>query len=61
MGNNLELVNIGDLIEPVLEEIKKRGNTPDLQITSLPSLNDLTWGLRKKKLTVVSKSPIAIG
>ena len=48
-----ELLNIGYCFEPLVEEIKKRGNTPELQITSLPKLNDDIWGIRKKKLTVI--------
>lgn len=48
-----DLVNVGYLFEPLLKEIRQRGNTPELQITSLPSINDILWGVRKKKLTVI--------
>lgn len=48
-----ELLNIGYCFEPMVEEIKKRGQTPELQITSLPKLNEDIWGIRKRKLTVI--------
>lgn len=49
----LALINVADLIDPLLKELSKRQNTPELQITSIPSLNNLVWGIRKKKLTVI--------
>jgi len=49
----LEIRNIADFIDPLLKELSKRQTTPELQITSLPSLNDLVWGIRKRKLTVI--------
>lgn len=49
----LPLINIADLVEPLLLELEARKDIPELQITSIPSLNDLIWGIRKKKLTVI--------
>jgi len=49
----LELKNISDLIDPLLKELSTRQDNPELQITFLPSLNNLTWGIRKRKLTVI--------
>lgn len=49
----LKLVNIADLIEPCIQDILKRKNTPELQITFLPQLNDFMWGIKKRKLTVI--------
>lgn len=49
----LDIINIADLIEPLLKELGTRKNTPELQITTLPSLNDLVWGIKKRKLTVI--------
>lgn len=51
--NMLELQNIGHFIDPLLKELSLRKNTPELKITTLPSLNDLVWGIRKRKLTVI--------
>ncbi len=50
---DLKLVNVADLITPLLEDIKRRKSTPELQITYLPSLNQMMWGIRKRKLTVI--------
>src|SRR5579862_7603939 len=49
----LEIQNIGELIDPLIKELESRKNTPELQITTLPSLNELVWGIRKRKLTVI--------
>ena len=49
----LEIQNVGNLIDPLIEELNKRKQTPELQITLLPQLNELVWGIRKRKLTVI--------
>ncbi len=49
----IKLENIGFFFKPLVEEIKRRGNKPELNITSLPVLNKYMWGLRKRKLTVI--------
>lgn len=49
----LELQNIADLIDPLIKELGSRSNSPELPILSLPSLNDMVWGVRKRKLTVI--------
>lgn len=49
----LELQNIAELINPLMAELQTRTNAPGLPILSLPSLSDLVWGMRKKKLTVI--------
>lgn len=49
----LELENIGFYFKPLVDEIKRRGQIPELQITSLPKLSEYIWGIRKKKLTVI--------
>lgn len=50
---SLELQNVADLISPLMKELKTRTNSPELPILSLPSLSDLVWGIRKRKLTVI--------
>jgi replicative DNA helicase len=35
------------------EEIKQRTGTPEIQITSLPALNDKIWGLHRKEFLVL--------
>lgn len=50
---DLKIVNVADMIQPAVDEIKKRTNTPELQITTLPRLNDILWGMRKRKLTTI--------
>lgn len=49
----LDLINVGELFKPLAEELKLRGQNPELPITTLPSLNELIWGIRKRKLTVI--------
>jgi replicative DNA helicase len=49
----IEIQNVGYLIDPLIVELGKRKDTPELQITSLPSLNNLIWGIKKRKLTVI--------
>lgn len=53
----LKIINIGHLFEPLLEEIKKRTGAPEIQITNLPTLNDMIWGVRKRKLTIIGARP----
>lgn len=53
----LELVNIGELFEPLIKELSNRTSKPEIQITNLPSLSKLTWGIRKRKLTVIGARP----
>ena len=51
------VINVGSLFEPLLEEIKRRTKTPEIQITHIPILNEMTWGIRKRKLTVIGARP----
>lgn len=50
---DLELVNVGDLFIPLVEQIRQRKKEPELPISTLPSLNEMMWGIRKRKLTVI--------
>ena len=48
-----KIVNIASLVPAYLEELQKKGTRPELQILTLPSLNSMMWGIRKRKLTVI--------
>lgn len=52
------LKNIADLTPQAITTIlDKWGRGKDLSITSLPSLDNLIWGLRKRKLCIVGGRP----
>lgn len=53
MESKLELINIADLIEPLMKDLRNRTNSPELPLQSLPGLSDMVWGIRKRKLTVI--------
>lgn len=49
----MKIRSMGSLVEEYLEELRTRGPKPEIPISTLPSLNDDLWGIRKKKLTVI--------
>lgn len=48
-----DLINIGSGFEALERELEARGTEPELDIKSLPKLNEILCGLRKKKLMVI--------
>ncbi len=51
------IVNVASLAESYLQEMKLKGEKPELSISTLPALNKMLWGLRKRRLTIIAARP----
>ena len=49
----LEIINIADTFDKLLEDIGNRKKEPELPIRTIPSLNEIMYGIKKRKLTVI--------
>ena len=48
-----EVLTAPELWNTAWEEIKKRTGIPEMQITSMPTLNEKIWGLHRKEFIVL--------
>jgi len=51
------ILNASSLAEQYLKELKLKGEKPELSISTLPSLNNTLWGIRKRRLTIIAARP----
>ena len=55
---NKKIRHISDTILPLNEDIQDRyGKPKQLDLTILPNINNLLWGLKKKKLIIIAGRP----
>ncbi len=52
-----KLVNLSTLIDPYIEDLRLRGDKPELNLITFPRLNEAMWGLNKSALTIIGARP----